>query len=219
LSYTCKAVTLLLGIAAVGVVIVPTAPPGGGVVATGGDVITPGGGVITPGGGVVATGGDVITPGGTAPGGTAAPPGGTAAPPGGGVVATGGAIPTPVGMLPMVWLLAGENEMLQTLLYGDARVVPFPNSSTIVELSYTCKAVTLLLGIAAVGVVIVPTAPPGGGNATPGGGGGGNAPPGGGIVPVLTCACTKLPPLLSIPNIRTSVESIATLYRILLLII
>jgi hypothetical protein len=103
-------------------------------------------------------------------------------------------------MLPMVWLPAGKNKMLQTLLYGDARVVPFPNSSTIVELSYTFKAVTLL-GIAVVAVVIVPT-PPGGVVPTP---------------PGDVCACTKLPSLLSIPNVRSSVENIATLHRILLL--
>jgi hypothetical protein len=119
-------------------------------------------------------------------------------------------------MLPMVWLPAGKNEMLQTLLYGDARVVPFPNSSTIVELSYTFKAVTLL-GIVVVAVVIVPI-PPGGAAAapTPGGDGGG---PTGGVVPSPggVCACTKLPPLLSIPNITSNVKSMATLYRILLL--
>jgi hypothetical protein len=149
-------------------------------------------------------------------------------------------------MPPMVWLLVGRNEILQTLLYGDARVVPFPNTSTIVELSYTFKAVTLLLGIIVVPVVIPPIPPPGGGGGTappgggaipppgggaippPGGGaipppdGGGTAPPGaiapdGGVVPVFCCACTELPPLLSIPNVRTNVESIATLYRILLL--
>jgi hypothetical protein len=45
--------------------------------------------------------------------------------------------------------------MLQTLLYGDARVVPFPNSSTIVELSYTFKAVTLLgIVVVAIGLLI-----------------------------------------------------------------
>jgi hypothetical protein len=120
----------------------------------------------------------------------------------------------------MVWLLVGRNEILQTLLYGDARVVPFPNSSTIVELSYTFRAVTLLLGIAAVGVVIVPT-PPGGGSSgggviAPGGGvatGGANPTPpgGGGGVTSAGCACTKLSPLLSIPNVRSSAESIAPL--------
>jgi hypothetical protein len=124
-------------------------------------------------------------------------------------------------MLPMVWLPAGKNEILQTLLYGDARVVPFPNSSTIVELSYTFKAVTLL-GIVVVAVVIVPI-PPGGAAAppTPGGDGGG---PSGGVVPTGgggptggVCACTKLPPLLSIPNVTSNVKSMATLYRILLL--
>jgi hypothetical protein len=99
----------------------------------------------------------------------------------------------------MVSLPAGENEILQTLLYGDARVVPFPNSSTIVELSYTCKAVTLLLGIVVVPGGIVPTppdgiAPPDGGTAPPDGGtapggvvvappDGGTAPPPGGVVP------------------------------------
>jgi hypothetical protein len=118
-------------------------------------------------------------------------------------------------MLPMVWLPAGKNEILQTLLYGDARVVPFPNSSTIVELSYTFKAVTLL-GIVVV-VVIVPI-PPGGAAAppTPGGDGGG---PSGGVVPSpgSIWASAKLPPLLSIPNVTSNVKSMATLYRILLL--
>jgi hypothetical protein len=74
--------------------------------------------------------------------------------------------------------------------------------------------VTLLLGIAAVGVVIVPTPPTGGGggaNPTPPGGGGGGVTSAG-------CACTKLP-LVSIATVRTSVESIAPLYRILLRII
>jgi hypothetical protein len=112
--------------------------------------------------------------------------------------------------------------MVQTLLYGDARVVPFPNSSTIVELSYTFKAVTLLLGapIPPGGITA-----PGGGNAAPPGGtapGGGviipPTPPGGVvIIPPGVCARTKLPPSLSIPKVRSSVESIATLYRILLL--
>jgi hypothetical protein len=55
-----------------------------------------------------------------------------------------------------------------------------------------------LLGIVVVAVVIVP-APPGG---IAGAGG--------------VCACAKFPPLLSIPNVRSSVEKIATLYRILL---
>jgi hypothetical protein len=56
-----------------------------------------------------------------------------------------------------------------------------------------------LLGIVVVAVVIVP-APPGG---VTGAGG--------------VCACTKFPPLPSIPNVRSRVESIAILYRILLL--
>jgi hypothetical protein len=138
-------------------------------------------------------------------------------------------------MLPMVWLPAGKNEILQTLLYGDARVVPFPNSSTIVELSYTFKAVTLL-GIVVV-VVIVPIPPggaaapptPGGDGGGPSGGvvptGGGGVPggdgggPSGGVVPSpgSIWASAKLPPLLSIPNVTSNVKSMATLYRILLL--
>jgi hypothetical protein len=101
-------------------------------------------------------------------------------------------------MLPMVWLPAGENKILQALLYGNARVVLFPNSSTIVELSYTYK-VMMLLGI--VGVAVVATKFSG----TPA------------VIPVSCCACTKLPLLLSIPNVRSSVESIAPLYKILLL--
>jgi hypothetical protein len=124
----------------------------------------------------------------------------------------------------MVWLPAGKNEMLQTLLYGDVRVVPFPNSSTIVELSYTYKAVTLLR--IPVVAVVVPIPPGGGptGGVAPGGGGGGGGPtggvatsPGGITGPGGVCACTKLPPLLSIPNVTSNVKSMATLYRILLL--